>query len=133
MSWELALDARRLVSTLLVAGVLVIGLAGPVKIAREQLAARATATTSPTGTAGPAVHMAGLAFAPDVLTVAKGAEVQLVNDDTAPHTVTADAAGGVDSGTLAPGSGTFRLTVDQGFAYHCAIHPSMTAEIRING
>ena len=127
------MDARRLMSILLVAGVVAIGLAGPVKIVREQLQSRAPAKAAPAAAAsGPAVHMAGLAFAPKVLTVAKGATVDFVNDDTAPHTVTADAADGVDSGTLKPGA-TFQLKVDQGFAYHCAIHPSMTAEVRLNG
>jgi plastocyanin len=63
--------------------------------------------------------------------VAKGTEVRFINDDTAPHTVTADADG-TDSGTLGPGT-TFPFVVQEPFSYHCAIHPSMTAEIRLNG
>lgn len=75
--------------------------------------------------------MAGLAFAPGTLTVARGATVVFDNDDTAPHTVTA-RSGGVDSGVIDPGR-QFRLTVTDGFAYFCSIHPSMTAKIAVTG
>ena len=76
-------------------------------------------------------ELAGLKFAPATLTVAKGTEVQFINDDTAPHTVTADDSS-IDSGTLGPGT-SFPFVVQKPFSYHCAIHPSMTAEIRLNG
>jgi plastocyanin len=69
--------------------------------------------------------MAGLAFAPGTLTVARGATVVFDNEDTAPHTVTA-RSGGVDSGVIDPGR-QFSLTVSDGFDYFCSIHPSMTA------
>jgi plastocyanin len=77
------------------------------------------------------VKMAGLAFAPGTLTVARGATVVFDNDDTAPHTVTA-RSGGVDSGVLDPGR-QFRLTVTDGFDYFCKVHPSMTAKIVVAG
>ena len=53
--------------------------------------------------------MAGLAFAPGTLTVARGTAAVFDNDDTAPHTVTA-RSGGVDSGVLDPGK-QFSATV----------------------
>jgi plastocyanin len=77
------------------------------------------------------VKMAGLAFAPGTLTVAKGSTVVFDNDDTAPHTVTA-RSGGVDSGVLDPGK-QFSVTVTDGFDYFCSIHPSMTAKIAVTG
>jgi plastocyanin len=81
--------------------------------------------------AGGTVKMAGLAFAPGTLTVAKGSTVVFDNDDTAPHTVTA-RSGGVDSGVLDPGR-RFSLTATEGFGYFCTIHPSMTATIVVTG
>ena len=123
--------------------VLMVGLAlaGPVIIVRDRLADRVAApsaaegaqpaTTAAAGGAGGTVRMAGLAFAPGTLTVARGATVVFDNDDTAPHTVTA-RSGGVDSGVIDPGR-QFRLTVTDGFDYFCSIHPSMTAKIAVTG
>jgi plastocyanin len=124
--------------------VVMIGLAvaGPVIIVRDQLADQAGVPTvaegaQPAEGAGPAagaggtVKMAGLAFAPGTLTVAKGSTVVFDNDDTAPHTVTA-RSGGVDSGVLDPGK-QFSVTVTDGFDYFCSIHPSMTAKIAVTG
>jgi plastocyanin len=122
--------------------VVMVGLAvaGPVIMVRDQLAdTTAAAPTAAEGAqpaegaaaGGGAVKMAGLAFAPEALTVARGATVVFDNDDTAPHTVTA-RSGGVDSGVLDPGR-QFSLTVTDGFDYFCSIHPSMTAKIAVTG
>ncbi|HEX3214234.1 MAG TPA: plastocyanin/azurin family copper-binding protein [Actinomycetota bacterium] len=116
-----------------------LALAGPVIMVRDQLAdTPAAAPTAAEGAAaeaaavgGGTVKMAGLAFAPEALTVARGATVVFDNDDTAPHTVTA-RSGGVDSGVLDPGR-QFSLTVTDGFDYFCSIHPSMTAKIAVTG
>jgi plastocyanin len=119
-----------------------LAVAGPVIIVRDQLADQAGVPTvaegaQPAEGAGPAagaggtVKMAGLAFAPGTLTVAKGSTVVFDNDDTAPHTVTA-RSGGVDSGVLDPGK-QFSVTVTDGFDYFCSIHPSMTAKIAVTG
>ena len=124
--------------------ILMLGLAvtGPVLMVRDQLADRVAAPSAAEGArpadgggqaaaAAGTVKMAGLAFAPATLTVAKGATVVFDNDDTAPHTVTA-RSGGIDSGVLDPGR-QFRLTVTEGFEYVCQIHPSMTAKIAVTG
>ena len=122
--------------------VLMVGLAlaGPVIIVRDRLAERVAAPSAAegarpaapaAGAAGGTVRMAGLAFAPGTLTVAKGSTVVFDNDDTAPHTVTA-RSGGVDSGVLDPGK-QFSVTVTDGFDYFCSIHPSMTAKIAVTG
>jgi plastocyanin len=91
------------------AGVLVVllfvafAVAGPVIIVRDRLradagaAAAAAQQTAGAGGGGNVVAMAGLKFQPGTLTVAKGTTVVFVNDDTAPHTVTA-RSGGTDSG-----------------------------------
>ena len=77
--------------------VLMVGLAlaGPVIIVRDRLADRVAAPAAAEGAqpaaaaaagggAGGTVRMAGLAFAPATLTVARGATVVFDNDDTAP-------------------------------------------------
>jgi plastocyanin len=119
-----------------------LALAGPAIIVRDQLTDRVAVPTAAegaqpaggggaAGAAGGTVKMAGLAFAPATLTVAKGATVVFANDDTAPHTVTG-RPGGADSGVLDPGK-QFRLTATESFDYFCQIHPSMTARITVTG
>jgi plastocyanin len=118
-----------------------MALTGPVIVVRDRLADRVAAPSAAEGAqpvaaaagggGGGAVRMAGLAFAPGTLTVARGATVVFDNDDTAPHTVTA-RSGGVDSGVIDPGR-QFSLTVSDGFDYFCSIHPSMTAKIAVTG
>jgi plastocyanin len=125
---------------LVVVAMIGLALAGPVIIVRDKLADRvatpsaaegARPAAAPAGAAGGTVRMAGLAFAPTTLTVARGSTVVFDNADTAPHTVTA-RSGGVDSGVLDPGR-QFSLTVTDGFDYFCQIHPSMTAKIVVTG
>jgi plastocyanin len=125
---------------LVVVAMIGLALAGPVIIVRDRLADRvatpsavegARPATPAGGAAGGTVRMAGLAFAPGTLTVARGSTVVFDNDDTAPHTVTA-RSGGVDSGVLDPGR-QFSVTVSGGFDYFCSIHPSMTAKIVVTG
>ena len=127
---------------LVVVAMIGLALAGPAIIVRDQLADRVAVPTAAegaqpaegtagAGAGGGTVKMAGLAFAPASLTVARGATVVFDNDDTAPHTVTA-RSGGVDSGVLDPGK-QFRLTATESFDYFCQIHPSMTAKIAVTG
>jgi plastocyanin len=120
------------------AGVLVVllfvgfAVAGPVIIVRDRLradagAGAAAARQNAGAGGGNVVAMAGLKFQPGTLTVAKGTTVVFVNDDTAPHTVTA-RSGGTDSGVIDPGK-RFTLVAASSFDYACSIHPSMTAKL----
>jgi glucose/arabinose dehydrogenase len=54
-----------------------------------------------------------------------------INDDSAPHTITADD-GSFDSGSIGKNS-EFKHTFHQpgSYSYHCAIHPSMTGKITV--
>jgi plastocyanin len=116
------------------AGILVVllfvafAVAGPVIIVRDRPRADAGAVAG--GGGGNVVAMAGLRFQPGTLTVAKGTTVVFVNDDTAPHTVTA-RSGGTDSGVIDPGK-RFTLVAASSFDYVCSIHPSMTAKLVVN-
>lgn len=84
----------------------------------------------PTG-GGAAVTIAGFAFDPDPLEVAAGTAVTVTNDDTAPHTWTADD-GSFDSGQLGQGD-TFEHTFEAAgqIAVHCEIHPTMKGTVTV--
>jgi plastocyanin len=69
------------------------------------------------------------------LTVAPGAEISLQNDGEAPHTATADDdsfdLGEVAAGeTSDPGAAP---TTPGDYAFHCEIHPNMTATLTVEG
>ena len=86
-------------------------------------------TEEPAGDGG--VTIAGFAFDPADLEVAAGTEVTWTNDDSAPHTATADD-GTFDTGTLEQGdSGSATFDEPGDFPYHCAIHPDMTGTITV--
>ena len=121
------MDPKRLIWTVIVLAFAVMAVTGPYKMVRERSSAGQDSEIS----AKPTVSMAGLAFAPDDLTVTRGAEVLFDNNDVAPHTVTSDD-NSVDSGTLNPGK-AFRLVVNGPVEYHCEIHPSMTGRILVAG
>jgi plastocyanin len=127
----------RLAGILVVLLFLAFAVAGPVVIVWERLGADAGAGAAAAqedaaaGGGGNVVGMAGLAFAPATLTVAKGTTVVFDNDDTAPHTVTA-MSGFPDSGVIDPGK-SFNLVAAESFDYFCAIHPGMTAKLVVTG
>src|SRR5215212_3684164 len=76
-------------------------------------------------------------FDPDQLTVAPGTTVTWVNEGQAPHTVTSTDGKELDSATLQPGdSYSFTFKDDDAgetYAYHCSIHPQMTATVKVSG
>lgn len=69
-------------------------------------------------------------FQPTRITVSAGTTVTWDNEDSEPHTVTADDNSTFDSGALTPGE-SFQHTFSQPgqYAYHCDFHPNMTATI----
>ncbi len=77
------------------------------------------------------VNNNGFGFSPQTLTIAIGTIVIWKNNTSAPHTVTSDGSA-FDSGTIAPGGTfSFKFTHAGTFAYHCSIHPHMTATITV--
>ncbi len=71
------------------------------------------------------------AYLPDPVTVVVGVNntVTWVNNDSAPHTVTANDAS-FDSGNVAPGqSFTFTFTTPGTYQYHCVYHPWMIGTV----
>jgi plastocyanin len=134
---EDGVTASRVAWTVLVPFCVALAIIAVVVIVRENTSSAADAVADLTAAAvvdadaTPTVVMEKLAFSPQTLTVRRGAEVLFDNSDVAPHTVTADE-GDQDSGIVDPGS-AYRLTVNEPFAYHCAIHPSMTAKVELEG
>ncbi|MGW0469281.1 cupredoxin domain-containing protein [Streptomyces sp. NPDC003027] len=72
-------------------------------------------------------------FEPADLTVAPGVKVFVVNEDSAPHTVTAEDATAFDTGTIEGGqTATFTAPPTAGtYRYLCDIHPSMTGTLTV--
>jgi plastocyanin len=75
------------------------------------------------------IAIQGFKFTPGTVTVPIGTTVTWVNHDDDAHTVTADdgrlASAGLDHGEQF----SYRFTAPGTYAYHCALHPYMTARI----
>jgi plastocyanin len=83
------------------------------------------------GASAAAVEIVEFAYDPDPIEVEVGAEVTWTNEDTAPHTATADD-GSFDTGTLdkgKPGSVSFEEAGT--FPYFCEIHPTMHGTVEV--
>jgi plastocyanin len=94
-------------------------------------AAAATSTPASSGSGGDAVSIASFSFSPNTLSVKVGTKVTWTNNDSVPHTVTAND-GSFNSNTLPPGqSFSFTFTKAGAFAYHCNIHTTMKATITV--
>jgi plastocyanin len=77
------------------------------------------------------VEIANFEYNPDPVRVAAGGKVIWLNQDSAPHTATADD-GSFDTGTIDEGklkSETFKTPGT--FTYHCEIHPQMHGTIEV--
>ena len=86
-------------------------------------------TTAPAPNSTTTVDIRDYAFNPAQLNVAPGTTVRFVNNDTEPHTATADN-GLFDTGVLQPGS-SFDVFLDGSgtVTYHCELHPDMQGSI----
>jgi plastocyanin len=72
-------------------------------------------------------------FSPDAITVVLGVNSTVVwtNNDSQPHTVTANGAG-FDSGYMAPGATyTYTFSAPGTYDYHCTYHPWMTGTVTV--
>jgi plastocyanin len=75
------------------------------------------------------VDIVGFSFSPASVTVVVGDTVTWTNADAQSHTATADG-GAFDTGTIGGNSSqAVTLTTAGTFAYHCTIHPAMTATL----
>ena len=85
---------------------------------------------SASGQSSTGVTISDFKFTPNPLTVESGAGVNVTNDDSAPHTVTADDGHSFDTGTLGKGSSkTISVTKSGTYPYHCSIHSFMHGKL----
>jgi plastocyanin len=89
----------------------------------------AAATCTEGGSDGTAAEIKGFAF-PANLSVAAGSAITWTNADSAPHTVTFDD-GGCSTQVGAGASVTVTYTTPGTYAYHCTVHPIMTATLEV--
>ena len=95
--------------------------------------AKSQSTTGATQTATTnAVTIKDFAFSPAKINVKVGTKVTWTNQDSTPHTVTADSGSGPDSGTMNQGQ-TYSFTYDTvgSFPYHCNFHSNMTGTVEV--
>ncbi|MEJ6401669.1 cupredoxin domain-containing protein [Yoonia sp. 2307UL14-13] len=77
------------------------------------------------------VAIRDFAFAPANLTISAGDTVRFVNEDSAPHTATADN-GSFDTGRLSGGqAASLKFSSAGTFSYFCAVHPNMKGSITV--
>jgi plastocyanin len=78
------------------------------------------------------VEIKNFVFSPSSITVKVGTKVTWTNKDSTAHTVTADtsSADAPSSDQLGTGqSYSFTFTKAGTYAYHCELHPNMTAKV----
>lgn len=77
------------------------------------------------------VEIVDFAYDPDPVTIEEGGKVIWLNEDSAPHTATADD-GSFDTGTLEEGKlGSESFKEAGTFTYICSIHPDMHGTVEV--
>jgi plastocyanin len=77
------------------------------------------------------VEIEGFAFTPATIEVSAGTEVTWTNSDPTEHTVTGDGFG--SDNHAAEDRFSHQFSRPGVYRYRCAIHPEMTAEVRVSG
>jgi cytochrome c peroxidase len=92
----------------------------------------AAAAALPDSGAAGIVSQKDKTFLPGRLSLRRGAEILIVNDDKRTHNVRIDGAGAFDSGAQEPGQ-TVRLSFPRAgmFKVYCGIHPSMQLTVAV--
>ena len=101
---------------------------------KQQVTATTELTTTPSATSAPPgppaptsaqITIDGFSYGPPI-TVAPGAEITVVNKDSAAHTVTSNDVGKFDTDVAGNAQATFRAPKEPGsYPYHCNYHSSM--------
>jgi plastocyanin len=93
----------------------------------------ATSETAPSGEARKAekVKIVNFTYEPDPVVVRVGGKVTWQNEDTAPHTATADD-GSFNTGTMEQGKiGSVTFKTPGTYTYFCEIHPTMHGTVEV--
>src|SRR5438132_427387 len=123
--WEVGTEPPRPhVARVLALAVLVAVLVVPGFIPRSTNAA----VNAPSHPSVVDVDIVDFAFQPAEITVSPGTTVRWTNRGSAVHSV---AGSGFNSGDLQPGASFSHVFAALGrYAYHCALHPSMTGSVQ---
>jgi len=106
-----------------------IAAAQPAVVPGETTTTPAESTTPPAPNSAITVDIRDHAFNPAQLNVAPGTTVRFVNNDSEPHTATADN-GAFDTGVLQPGYSSEVFVDGEGTVpYHCELHLDMQGSI----
>ena len=117
---------QTLLSTVAVAAVVATGCGG----GSGGPSAGAAPSAGGSSGASSAITISNFKFSPAPVRVKNGARIKVSNDDSAPHTVTADDGKSFDSGTVDSGASTTIQAPAAGtYAYHCTIHPFMKGKL----
>lgn len=92
------------------------------------------ASTSTVTIEGMEVRIKGFAFIPADVKVPAGAKITVINEDSAPHTLTATEGYAFDTGTIEGGaSGTFTAPSKPGsYPFFCSLHPEMKGTLVVS-
>lgn len=123
---QLTQDRSRLVPVLAVIAIIVVAV--PVLLLTSGGGAGSTAAPA----SGDAVTIANFEYMPPEITVKAGTEVTWANEDSAPHTASADD-GSFDTGTIEEGGNTGSVTLDTPgtFSYFCSFHAFMKGSVTV--
>lgn len=93
-----------------------------------------TAGTSAVTVESAEVRIKDFKFNPADVKVKAGAKVTVINEDSAPHTLTATDAYAFDTGTIEAGkSGTFTAPSEPGkYSFVCSLHPQMKGTLVVS-
>ena len=123
------MNAHKSMTSLIVVGcmaLLVAGCGGGSSYSPGSGSAKPSGASTQTASAGNAVKISNYKFSPSSIAVKPGAGVSVTNEDSVPHTVTADDGHSFDTGDLAQGqSRTISVSKAGSYAYHCTVHPYM--------
>jgi plastocyanin len=91
----------------------------------QQPASSSVSSAAAPSTASATITIANFAFGAP-LTVKPGQKIQVVNNDSAPHTVTADDGHSFDAQASPSSTGSFTAPTTPGtYKFHCSVHPNM--------
>jgi plastocyanin len=99
----------------------------------EKSSAGTAAKTSVAAGASDTIRIKDVLYDPDPVTVKAGQKITVVNEDSAPHTVTEKGASpSFDSDTVKGGaSGSVTFSKAGTFTYYCLFHPTMKGSVTV--
>jgi len=127
-------DRRLLLPVLLTAVAIAVGAVLIIVLTKDPSSGDSTSASAPSSSTPSAgggdvkINISDFKFKPDTVTVKAGSSITWVNEDSAPHTATAQD--GFDTGTLKKGDSKAVTVSKPGtFSYVCQFHAFMTGTV----